>query len=202
MGPSRVGGAGLRVSGKRVSASQSSLARRRARASSEPGIAVQVEHATPDADISSSNMTANVNSTSGSVSSAKSAAAVVRILDTKLGDGQSFDTAHSQHTEQPVLSSNGKGSPKFVPRFKGAAEMEERRRLRMLARAGPSDIGTVQPLGRGALRLPEHAASLNPEVSSSEEDDEDEDEEGVHEDNEDDEEFDMMTDDSGDEFDP
>lgn len=80
MGPSRVGGAGLRVSGKRASISKASLGRRASRANSEPSIAVEVEHATPDAADSTPGMVANTNvNASASASSAKSA--IVRTIE-------------------------------------------------------------------------------------------------------------------------
>jgi hypothetical protein len=46
----------------------------------------------------------------------------------------------------------------FIPMFKGAAEMEARRRVRMLAQRNP---------GRVAILRPEPVANLNPELSSS-----------------------------------
>lgn len=80
----------------------------------------------------------------------------------------------------------------FIPKFKGAAEMEARRRLRMMARRGQP--ASVQKPPSMVTR------NLNPDISSSEEDD------GLIED-ENDEEFDTdeLGDDSmdeGDEFDP
>jgi hypothetical protein len=75
----------------------------------------------------------------------------------------------------------------FIPKFKGAAEMEARRKLRMLAR-------------RGQASHPKHASDvnkhLNPELSSSDDD--------ILEDDDNDDDFDLMGDDmdEGDEFDP
>lgn len=46
----------------------------------------------------------------------------------------------------------------FIPRFKGAAEMEARRRLRMFARRGP---------GKAGMRQPQTAHTANLDLSSS-----------------------------------
>ena len=68
------------MSGKRASISKASLGRRASRANSEPSIAVEVEHATPDAADSTPGMVANTNvNASASASSAKSA--IVRIIE-------------------------------------------------------------------------------------------------------------------------
>jgi hypothetical protein len=48
----------------------------------------------------------------------------------------------------------------FIPTFKGAAEMEARRKMRMQARGGP--------LATDTKPLPTVVANLNPELSSSE----------------------------------
>ena len=215
MGPSRVGAAGLRVSGKRASVSRPSFSRRSSRAASEPGIAVEVEHATPEADASSSNInnTANAN-TAAQGASAKSPAPMVRVVEDMTSDHHTTSGGTSSHDETSAPPPTGKTSPKFVPKFKGAAEMEERRRLRMLARAGPS---AALPTGSAAsvaaaksgVRFPDTAMSLNPELSSSDEEEDEDEDEGMpddDDDDDDDEEYDMVADDSldmdGDEFDP
>ncbi|KAF8442403.1 stress-activated map kinase interacting protein 1-domain-containing protein [Boletus edulis BED1] len=80
----------------------------------------------------------------------------------------------------------------FIPKFKGAAEMEARRKLRMLARRGQTSVN------------PKHASDtnkyLNPEVSSSDDAD------GSLEDDDNDDDFDLVDRgdemDEGDEFDP
>ncbi|KIJ61493.1 hypothetical protein HYDPIDRAFT_116002 [Hydnomerulius pinastri MD-312] len=84
----------------------------------------------------------------------------------------------------------------FIPKFKGAAEMEARRKLRMLARRGQATSAPKPPSVVSKI--------LNPEMSSSEEDD------GILEDDNDDDDDDgfdldergddIM--DEGDEFDP
>ena len=76
--------------------------------------------------------------------------------------------------------------PPFVPKFnfKGAAEMEQRRRQRLLARAHPPGM---------APRVPMVAMNLNPEISSSSSESEPEaDSEGEESQEEDDDEFDMV----------
>ena len=83
----------------------------------------------------------------------------------------------------------------FIPKFKGAAEMEARRKLRMLVRRGQASANP-----KPASDVNKY---LNPEISSS--DDDDDDDEGILEDdNEDD--FDVVDRgddmDEGDEFDP
>ncbi|KAG6330650.1 hypothetical protein ID866_8437 [Astraeus odoratus] len=82
----------------------------------------------------------------------------------------------------------------FIPKFKGAAEMEARRRLRIMARRGQ----------RTSVQKPPSVTSrnLNPELSSSEEE---EDASSSSEDNEEDFDTDQVGDDimdEGDEFDP
>lgn len=123
------------------------------------------------------------------------------------------DITHGPQTTSQAETSvptTGKMSPKFVPRFKGAAEMEARRRLRMMARASPveaaAETGAVPGVGRSGVRFPANATSLNPELSSSDEEEEEEEEEGIPDEDEEEEEFDMVADDSleadADEFDP
>lgn len=81
--------------------------------------------------------------------------------------------------------------PQFIPKFKGAAEMEARRKLRMLARRGQASVNPK--LASDSNKY------LNPEMSSSEDAD------GSPEDDDNDDEYlvdrgDEM--DEGDEFDP
>jgi hypothetical protein len=78
----------------------------------------------------------------------------------------------------------------FIPKFKGAAEMEARRKLRMQARRGQA-IPAPTPASVGSKHL-------NPENSSSEEDDE-----LLEDENDDDFDLECGDDmDEGDEFDP
>jgi hypothetical protein len=87
-------------------------------------------------------------------------------------------------------------SPKgvqFIPKFKGAAEMEARRKMRMLARRGPLAADIKPP--------PAVVVNLNPESSSSSSSSDEED--GLSEEDD----FDEITGagddmDDGDEFDP
>lgn len=93
--------------------------------------------------------------------------------------------------EEPAPLEQPAREAQFIPKFKGAAEMEARRRLRMMARRG-------QP--PGAQKPPSVASrSLNPELSSSEDENE-----TVEEENEEDFDTDQIADDmdEGDEFDP
>jgi hypothetical protein len=92
--------------------------------------------------------------------------------------------------EQAPPEPPGKGI-QFIPKFKGAAEMEARRKMRMLARRGPIAAETKT--------LPTATANLNSELSSSSSSDED----GML----DDDDFEEITEtgddmDDGDEFDP
>ncbi|KAI6142833.1 stress-activated map kinase interacting protein 1-domain-containing protein [Pisolithus tinctorius] len=93
--------------------------------------------------------------------------------------------------EEPAPLEQPAKEAQFIPKFKGAAEMEARRRLRMMARRG-------QP--PGPQKPPSVASrSLNPELSSSEDENE-----TVEEENEEDFDADQIADDmdEGDEFDP
>jgi len=80
----------------------------------------------------------------------------------------------------------------FVPNFKGAAEMEARRRLRMMARRGPS---------ASMPKVPVTMRSINPELSSSDGED------GMLEEDDNDDDFELLAAGDGnmdetDEFDP
>lgn len=85
----------------------------------------------------------------------------------------------------------------FIPKFKGAAEMEARRKLRMLARRGQASV-IPKPVS-------DPNTYLNPEISSSDGDDDDDD--GILEDDDNVDDFDDHVErpddmDEGDEFDP
>lgn len=88
-----------------------------------------------------------------------------------------------------VLSEPQAREPQFVPRFKGAAEMEARRRLRMMARRG-------HPQKPPSLT----AKTLNPDISSEEEEEPLEDEED--DDSDPDQVGNDLIADEADEFDP
>ncbi|KAH7921554.1 SIN1-domain-containing protein [Leucogyrophana mollusca] len=114
----------------------------------------------------------------------------------KAAEHESVPSASTQNTTHRREESAPLEPPpkevQFIPKFKGAAEMEARRKLRLQARRGPSASIPKQPAVI--------AGNLNPELSSSDE------EEGIlEEDNDDD--FDMVAPveenmDEADEFDP
>ncbi|EMD31951.1 hypothetical protein CERSUDRAFT_119281 [Gelatoporia subvermispora B] len=180
MGPSRAGAMGLRVSGKRGSISRNSV---RISVHSEGEIAKLEEQKEykkePGAPASSlptqSDALVGDNESSRDIASGAPSSAPAK--------GQATATAAAATP------------PHFIPKFKGAAEMEERRRLRMLARANR---------GAPGFRPPTQPVTLNPEISSSDEESPDEDEVMP----EDDEDFEIVAeaDDSldidADEFDP
>lgn len=94
----------------------------------------------------------------------------------------------------------------FIPKFKGAAEMEARRRIRMQNRIPPGGGPNLVPFKPS---LPSTSQNLNPEISSSESDSDSdgvEDEEDVEIDDDEEDDFDDVVDvdDSldADEFDP
>jgi hypothetical protein len=99
----------------------------------------------------------------------------------------SSKTAQEQE-QNPNLVDPAAKVVQFIPRFKGASEMEARRKLRMAARRGPG----------GAILAPQQILTINPELSSSSSSDE------ILIDDEEDEFDDMaVQDDNGDdEFDP
>ncbi|KAI0077620.1 hypothetical protein K474DRAFT_1643093 [Panus rudis PR-1116 ss-1] len=199
MGPRRVGVMGLRVSGKRDSMSRPSLrnsVRLEKRKSSDTpvdGIKVDVVQATPTQSSPPTN--------------------VVHSVPTKLKDdspiaiGDDADTiSEPPPPEVPPKPEDPAPKPPpqnvaipFIPKFKGAAEMEARRRLRMMNRVPP---------GGGPMRLPQvAAANLNPEISSSSESESEAGEEEVSADDDDDFDDDGQDMDDGsdviaDEFDP
>ena len=80
-----------------------------------------------------------------------------------------------------------KGPPFVVPKFnfKGAAEMEARRRQRMLTRAQPPGM---------APRVPMVAMNVNPEISSSSSSEEEAESEDEDVPDDDEEDFDMVAD--------
>ncbi|KAH9918959.1 stress-activated map kinase interacting protein 1-domain-containing protein [Fomitopsis serialis] len=184
MGPSRVGGMGLRVNGKRASAASKNSYRFSIRSATEVGPSVppgekSAMEAAQDAPASPSKRSA-ADGPDGAANGMFAPAS-----DTTTG-------AEEQKEPQKTIS------PEFHPRFKGAAEMEARRKLRMLARAQPPPT---------AARPPPSTQYIYPELSSSEDESEDDVDEDIPED-EDEDEFDMVpeVDDAididGEEFDP
>lgn len=167
----RSGALGMRVSGRRASASRraSQVANRLSLVQPEP-------ESTPQPAVSRANPIA-AGDTDGTRPQE------VEVIS-------SLASRSSQKDDPPPPEPPAKDVP-FIPKFKGAAEMEARRRQRMLARRGQSSANP-KPASDGNKYL-------NPEISSSDED------EGILEDdNEDD--FNVVDRghdmDEGDEFDP
>ena len=178
LGPSRTGAIGLRVNGKRASQTMPRnsvrLSLRRATNASdseETPITTEVIAATPTSP----------TKPEGPRSPIKESASSSSALSQQNGDGSAPQAQPSQDGA-PVAGR----PPPFVPKFnfKGAAEMEQRRRQRLLARAHPPGM---------APRVPMVAMNLNPEISSSSSESEPEaDSEGEESQEEDDDEFDMV----------
>ncbi|RPD65261.1 hypothetical protein L226DRAFT_543384 [Lentinus tigrinus ALCF2SS1-7] len=145
LGPSRTGALGLRVNGKRASMARNSDANGADSAPEETPIKTEVIAATPTSPSKPEGPRSPIKESASASSSS--------ITPQQNGDGQAL-----QQQEGPPVPA--KGPPPFVPKFnfKGAAEMEARRRQRLLARAHPPGI---------APRVPMVAMNLNPEMSSS-----------------------------------
>ncbi|PIL27348.1 hypothetical protein GSI_10495 [Ganoderma sinense ZZ0214-1] len=163
LGPSRTGAMGLRVNGKRASMPRNSvrLSLRRDAHTRNPSaldvppdetpITTEVIAATPTSptkpDTQSSPIKERGRESSGPLP----------IQQNGSGGGASTSPGQQSEGQRPV--------PAFVPKinFKGAAEMEARRRQRLLARAHPPGM---------APRVPMVPMNLNPEESSSSSEDE------------------------------
>lgn len=180
MGPSRVGAMGLRVNGKRASAASKNSYRFSIKSATDVGPSV------PDGE-----KTAIGASQEAAASLTKREAANAAMHGANGGAASEATAVGEEHKELPKETPKIV-SPEFHPRFKGAAEMEARRKERMQARA--------QPLV--AVRPPPPPQYVNPEFSSSESESEEDD---MPED-EDEDDFDMVPeaddDMDGDEFDP
>ncbi|KAF9220725.1 SIN1-domain-containing protein [Gyrodon lividus] len=169
---SRSGALGMRVTGRRVSTSK--------RASQiANGLSVHPEEpeSTPQAALSRTNIIGQ-----GDTDARPRPPEVEAITATVSGSSPKEDPPPPEPPAKEI---------QFIPKFKGAAEMEARRKSRMLARRGQA-VSAPKPASIGS-KLP------NPEISSSEED------EGLLED-ENDDDFDLVECgddmDEGDEFDP
>jgi hypothetical protein len=151
MGPSRSGALGLRVEARR----HSTMTRKRHTSAGQDGSNFLTESAegsnaagpstNPFGDHTGDTSSwVNVSDVQGTDSTSKHA----KLPETPTGD-----------KSPPPLPAKDV-QPQFIPRFKGAAEMEERRKMRMLARRqGPDAVGP-----------PPRPTAMNPELSSSEED--------------------------------
>ncbi|KAH7911172.1 stress-activated map kinase interacting protein 1-domain-containing protein [Hygrophoropsis aurantiaca] len=167
---SRSGALGLRVSGKRESTSK----RASKILSRSEGRNGELD-ATPNPSTSRIGPPSTVDGDGRAKPPEQEVAAVVQPAPTPI------------HSAEPTTK-----EVQFIPKFKGAAEMEARRKLRMQARRGPLNSA---PKPSAII-----SGNLNPELSSS-----DEDEAILEEDNEDD--FDIIAPadenmDEADEFDP
>lgn len=199
MGPSRTGALGLRTNGKRSSvqdASRLSL-RRSASLPRKPNGRTDQDQvdSTPTLPASASPRTNIVSET-------------IAENDAGGSDGVDANPAAGTASSAPQLNAPQLNAPQvnipvaFVPRFKGAAEMEARRRLRM-AHRNQTTPGVPAVL-RPQVSAP---ATLNPErslsSSSSSASSSDMEERGVLADEDDEDEFDDdVADDLDDEFDP
>ncbi|KZT68929.1 SIN1-domain-containing protein [Daedalea quercina L-15889] len=170
MGPSRVGAMGLRVSGKRASVGKSSY-RFSIRSATEVGPSV------PPGE-----KTAMEAAQDAPVSPTKGEAASTQENGVNGANGVSAPSSDSTAGPDEQKEPQKTVSPEFHPRFKGAAEMEARRRERMRARAQPPPA---------AIRPPQPVRHLNPELSSSEEESGEDVDEDIPED-EDEDDFDMV----------
>jgi len=138
MGPNRSGALGLRVSGKRASMSK--------RHSGTPRQRDAHDVSTPDS-------TATAKPTDQQTDS------WVKVT----GHDSNAPEANTQSTDEQAPPEPPAKGAQFIPKFKGAAEMEERRRVRMQARRGP--------LAADTKPLPAIVANINPELSSSDDED-------------------------------
>ncbi|KAI0367218.1 SIN1-domain-containing protein [Pilatotrama ljubarskyi] len=157
LGPSRTGVLGMRVNGKRASMSRNSV-----RLSTRGGAngAEQTASAAPSEEvpITTEVIAATPTTTTSSPTKPETPRSPVKEstssspMPQQNGSGAaSGDSANTQDGPRRMM-------PVFVPKFKGAEQMEARRRLRLMARA--------QPPG-AAPRIPMHVQNLNPELSSS-----------------------------------
>ncbi|KAI1798390.1 stress-activated map kinase interacting protein 1-domain-containing protein [Ganoderma leucocontextum] len=190
LGPSRTGAMGLRVNGKRSSMPRR-LSIRREGHSRNPSAVDAPSDETP---IVTEVIAATPMSPSSPIKERGQEGSGPSPIQQNGGGGPSVSEGQQSEPQRP---------PAFVPKinFKGAAEMEARRRQRLLARAHPPGM---------APRVPMIPMNLNPEESSSSSDEEPEpepdesSEDGLAD--EEDEDFDGEGDDSmeinEDEFDP
>ena len=162
LGPSRAGGMGMRVSGKRGSISASRRQSVRRSLSQPRPIAEDVGEkvepdATPTLPASSSPLSTNVARRIADVEIKVDEASPIE----KEPVGAATTSAQPSPTTTPGANpppANAMIPIPFIPKFKGAAEMEARRQLRMRNRVPPGDASRAQ------VPAP---AYLNPELSSS-----------------------------------
>ncbi|KAI0634986.1 stress-activated map kinase interacting protein 1-domain-containing protein [Trametes polyzona] len=176
LGPSRTGALGLRVNGKRTSMPRNSVR------------------------LSLRNGTKGVDATTSAVPTEETPITTEVIAATPTNSSPTKQGALRSPVKEspgpsPAQQQNGNGIPNgagapaqegvrqmpvFVPKFRGAEQMEARRRMRLMARAQPPGMPP---------RPPVPAQNLNPEISSSEEEAESSEEEIIPD--KDEEEFEM-----------
>ena len=192
LGPSRTGALGMGVGGRRRAAAESALQ------------TVSIESGEGETNLSAASTT-----TTGTTASAISIAASTASTSTMTSkspprqEQQQVPAAVAADLAQPPLK------PVFVPKFKGAAEMDERRRLRLQARRGAAAAAAAAAASPPEIRVvaaQEKGAAL--ELVDSGEEGEEEVEEGDTFSQAEDADFDdvvdvgVSVDIDGDEFDP
>ncbi|KAI0795653.1 stress-activated map kinase interacting protein 1-domain-containing protein [Abortiporus biennis] len=166
MGPSRTGAMGLRVSGKRTSTtgprnSMRQSLRSEKKRMSDQATSIQIDAIPPTPTESSphksmihhhtdegSSVSTNGSSNQDQLTTPTPAPAPVPAAI------QSQVQTQTNEAPPPVVTIP------FIPKFKGAAEMEARRRIRMMNRIPPGGAPSQRP-------LPNAGRNLNPEFSSS-----------------------------------
>ncbi|KAI0777511.1 stress-activated map kinase interacting protein 1-domain-containing protein [Trametes elegans] len=154
MGPSRVGALGLRVNGKRGSMQRNSV-RHSLRAGPKAADAATPAEETP--------ITTEVIAATPSPTKAETPKSPTRESPAPSPVAQQHVNGGGPAGGEAAAGQDGapaRRMPEFIPKFtfKGAAEMEARRRLRLMARANPPGA---------APRIPMPPQNLNPEMSSS-----------------------------------
>ncbi|KAL1941517.1 hypothetical protein VTO73DRAFT_6956 [Trametes versicolor] len=175
LGPSRTGAMGLRVNGKRASMPRNSVRMSLRAAAKEAGSAagaVPMEESPITTEVIAATPTSSPTKPDGPRSPIKESSAAPSPTQQMNGNGVVNGNAAPQ--EAPRLM------PVFIPKFRGAEQMEARRRARLNARAQPPGM---------APRMPIPAQNLNPELSSSSSEAESSEEEVIPDDEE--EEFEM-----------
>lgn len=175
LGPSRTGAMGLRVNGKRASMPRNSVRMSLRAAAKEAGSAsgaVPMEESPITTEVIAATPTSSPTKPDGPRSPIKESSAAPSPTQQMNGNGSVNGNGAPQ--EAPRLM------PVFIPKFRGAEQMEARRRARLNARAQPPGM---------APRMPIPAQNLNPELSSSSSEAESSEEEVIPDDEE--EEFEM-----------
>ncbi|KZT22772.1 SIN1-domain-containing protein [Neolentinus lepideus HHB14362 ss-1] len=190
MGPSRTGMYGMRVGGKRESTSKSLRRRKSTRTVDPESIKVVIDSgSTKDAPAPS---VGSFNHTVDEASVAANNAAPAHAPEPELSEPPQTAIPEDERPE-PAAPAVAPKVP-FIPKFKGAAEMEARRRARLQARRPPA-INTTRP--------PPQPVNLDPEISSSDSEDMVADESESESDSDESDDIPDAGDDiDGDEFDP